>query len=342
MQNISTVDCLLAHIRYWEHFFGMLLKVQNTYSNPGKILINILQEKFPVEAVLKNGKHVKLKSFNAMYFIAHTHGLGNIQYDVDNDFVIMSFPDSEERENITLYGGINNGDIVYGFLKNDYSKLPVKGKTVIDVGSNIGDTPMYFTLNGATKVIGLEPFPKNYEIASKNIRYNSFSDKITLLLAGCAAKTGHITINPDHDSNIESTLNEDTRGIKIPLLTLEQILDKYEVPSQSILKMDCEGCEYDTIKSSSKEILGRFSHIQIEYHFGYKDLKEKLEKCGFKVFVDKPRATDVINSYLKACKKILYFNTKKSTEIDQSRKKIHQIGYTGFIYAINENRISEE
>ena len=335
MKNISVIDYLLAHIRYWNHFVSMLLKVQNTYRNSLKILTNVLQEKFPVDSILKNGKQVRLKSFNAMYFIAHAHGLENIQYDVDNDSVTIFFPDSKERKSVTLHGGVNNGDIVYGFLKDDYSKLPVKGKTVIDIGSNIGDTPIYFALNGATKVIGLEPFPKNYEIASKNITYNNFSDKITLLLAGCAPNTGEITINPDYNSNIESTLNESTQGIKIPLLTLEQILDKYDISSQSILKMDCEGCEYDTIKSASEEILKRFSHIQIEYHFGYKDLKEKLEKCGFKVFVGKPRATDVINSYIEKFYNTFSLHHRKD---DHTNKRKHKIGYAGFIYAIREEK----
>ena len=49
MQNISPTDCFLAHIRYWKHFVGMILKVQGTYHNSLKILTSVLQGKFPVE-----------------------------------------------------------------------------------------------------------------------------------------------------------------------------------------------------------------------------------------------------------------------------------------------------
>ena len=334
MQNISLFDFLTAHMRYWKHFFDMLLKVQNTYSNPRNVLINVLKEKFPVEATLKNGTHIKLKSFNAMYLIAQTHGVKNVQYDVENDFVTIFFLDSKERKSVTIHGGVNNGDIVYGFLKDDYSKLPVKDKIVIDIGSNIGDTPIYFALNGAKKVIGIEPYPKNYKIANKNILSNNFSDRITLLLAGCAAKSGDIIINPEENSNIESILKESNQGIKIPLLTLEQIFDEYDIPFQSILKMDCEGCEYDIINSTSEKILKRFSHIQIEYHFGYMDLKKKLENCGFKVTVGKPRATDVINTYIEKFNNIFFLH--KNKEIDHTNKRRHRVGYAGFIYAIND------
>ena len=47
-------------------------------------------------------------------------------------------------------------------------KLPVRGKTVIDIGANIGDTPIYFHITWSKhRVIGIEPFPKNYELGSK-------------------------------------------------------------------------------------------------------------------------------------------------------------------------------
>jgi hypothetical protein len=54
--------------------------------------------------------------------------------------------------------------------------------------------------------------------------------------------------------------------------------------------MDCEGYEYDIILSATVDILRQFSYIQIEYHYGYKNLKEKLEKCGFNVSFSRPHA----------------------------------------------------
>ena len=42
--------------------------------------------------------------------------------------------------------------------------------------------------------------------------------------------------------------------------------------------MDCEGCEYDDIiLHAPSEVLNRLNHIQIEYHYGYRNLKDKLE-----------------------------------------------------------------
>ena len=341
--NISLIEMLTAHIHYWVDFTKMLITVSKTYENSFNVLMRVLKQEFPVDAVLKNGKHVSLQTFNAMFFLAYSRDISGIQYDVDDDIVTIPPLKSVTDKEIKLHGGINNGDIIYGFLKGDYGKLPVLGKTVIDVGSNIGDTPIYFTVRGAKQVIGLEPFPKNYELAKMNILSNNLSDKIILIHAGCSSQLGQIIIDPEHGSNIESRLVKSSKGIAVPLLTLQEIIERYDIPDNSILKMDCEGCEYESIISTPDTVLQRFSHIQIEYHAGYKSLKEKLESCGFKVIVSTPKATDVLNTYLQTLNQFTR-NEKKENfserNLEVHVKKQHRIGYCGFIYAVREKNPS--
>jgi Methyltransferase FkbM domain len=53
-------------------------------------------------------------------------------------------------------------------------------------------------------------------------------------------------------------------------MTLEDILNKYNAPNgKTVLKMDCEGAEYEIILSATVDTLLRFSHLLIEYHYGY-------------------------------------------------------------------------
>lgn len=160
--------------------------------------------------------------------------------------------------------------------------MQVKEKVVLDVGANIGDTPIFFALHGAKKVIGIEPFPQNYEMAQKNTEINDLSDKIEILLAGCSSKNEYLTIDPTFKSDIRSNLKKFEKGIQIPLFTIQYLVEKYNL-SDAILKMDCEGCEYESILLSERDTLRKFTHIQIEYHNGYKNLREKLEKSGFQV-----------------------------------------------------------
>ncbi|NWJ30246.1 FkbM family methyltransferase, partial [Marine Group I thaumarchaeote] len=128
----------------------------------------ILKNNFPIEAELKSGEKIVIKTFQGMYFKLFIKKYNNVNYDFDNDLVQI-INSEESNKNIKFFGGVNNGDLINSFLEGDYSDISVKNKTIIDIGANIGDTSIYFICSGAKKVIGIEPFPKNFELAKKNI-----------------------------------------------------------------------------------------------------------------------------------------------------------------------------
>lgn len=92
-------------------------------------------------------------------------------------------------------------------------------------------------------------------------------------------------------SSISSQLVSSSKRVKeIQIYSLRTLVSKFEV-KDAILKMDCEGYEYNLL-DEDEEILRRFRMIQIEYHYGYEKLEEKLKKAGFKV-----KHTEPINFY---------------------------------------------
>ena len=293
--NISFTDRISAYIYYVKGLnkfaaIKTLLKYYGLYRNYITIAMRILRKKYPIEASLRDGDKLLLRNELEAQISGGRHD--GFEYDTDSDIVTLSMTlHLGYKIIIKLHGGISNGDVRSIFINNIYQQLPVKGKTVIDVGANIADSCIYFALRGANKVIGLEPFLKNFQLAQKNIKFNSLSDMITVHLAGCAASTRDVIVDPDFNSGSASILKDFKEGIRIPVLTLEDILSYNDLlnAESPILKMDCEGCEYATILSADKHILQKFSHIMIEYHYGYKNLKEKIEKSGFKVLATRPR-----------------------------------------------------
>lgn len=192
---------------------------------------------------------------------------------------------------LTIYGWFYSA-ISEIFYSEVYSSLPVKDKTVVDVGANIGDSSIYFAMNGAKKVIAIEPFLKNFNFAKKNIIENHLNDKI--ILENCMLSDNNSMIKIDSEyagtgvgeiSNSKPNIHEDKNWINISTHTLDYLIKKYNIEDAS-LKIDCEGCEYDVILSSTKETLQKFRHIIIEYHDGYERLKNKLSQSGFKVKID--------------------------------------------------------
>ena len=243
-------------------------------------MLNLMQKKFPICAVLKNGKKIKLKNYYETYLTSF--GIFT-EYEINNTIIKIS------RHNfpvVQLDLGNNNGDVYGVFFEEIYNFLPVKDKTVIDIGANIGDSSIYFALKGARKIIALEPLLQNFSLAQKNITLNNMTDKIELLLSGCSDRQDYQIINQEK-IGAGSDLQESKNGLKVPLFSLGDLISKYDL-SSAVLKMDCEGCEYDSILNIDESVLRKFSHIQIEYHFGYKNLKTKLENCGFEVTVTDP------------------------------------------------------
>ena len=126
------------------------------------------------------------------------------------------------------------------FFYEDYRFLNTKERDVIDIGMNIGDSSIYFSINGANRVIGLEPFPYAFSFAEKNVTLNRLNN-IILLNAGYGKDS--ITTIDQKISSSESRLISTTEGKNIPIFSLKTLINKYNIYS-GILKIDCEGCEY--------------------------------------------------------------------------------------------------
>ena len=77
--------------------------------------------------------------------------------------------------------------------------------------------------------------------------------------------------------------------MKVECITLENIFDENRITNCDLLKLDCEGAEYDILMNTKKEIFEKIKLISLEYHNiinhdGY-ELKKFLEIVGFLVAV---------------------------------------------------------
>ena len=346
--NISITDYISAHFHYFRDLIILVRKFMLVYRNAPSVLLNITKRKYPFEALTAHGELEVISSYReALYNVLISRTPAASDYHIDLDFtngVATVGPKlclQHVSSNLKLYDSINNGDIFGIFMDGEYDRLDVAGKTVIDVGANIGDSAIYFICRGASRVIAIEPFPRNYETAMKNILANNLRDKITLLLAGCAGVSANIMVDANNRSPTNQ-LTEVKHGIKVQLRTLQEIMDENNVREKAILKMDCEGYEYDIILSATKETLQKFQQIQIEYHYGYKNLKKKLDECGFKVEVTRPEIPSLLLRYFRGLSRLTgrQESQKGIDDTTQSKyaskqKSIYESGYLGYLFATN-------
>jgi FkbM family methyltransferase len=283
-KNMSFYHYVTSPFEYLRYMYSASSHYWKTYKNFVSVMYKKYLKKFPIKVILKNGEKMELKFPLEVQAVAN--GFQDV-FDVDSEILIIKKSGIPE---VKLIGWQDNGDVFGVFFDEYLSEISFKGKNVIDIGANIADSVIYFAFKGAQKIIALEPMPTNYEIAKKNIELNNLGNKVELVLAGCGGKSGIMNCDVNN-KGIEAYIDENIQkenSKQVPIITLEEILKKYNVTNSPILKMDCEGHEYEIILSASEKTLNDFSEILLEYHYGYKNLKEKLEQCGFKVKVDRP------------------------------------------------------
>jgi FkbM family methyltransferase len=159
------------------------------------------------------------------------------------------------------------------FEFGEYSFIDVKERIVVDIGAFVGDSTIYFAVKGAKRIIAIEPHPKAFEELVSNIKLNGLETIVIPINAAVASKAGEICIEENIDVRTTGgkyyriTDLRRNNCVSIPAITLENIIEKYVAPYNEalVLKMDCEGCEYDVILNDYEHIRV-FDAIIFEYH----------------------------------------------------------------------------
>ena len=183
-------------------------------------------------------------------------------------------------------------DIIFeNLISGVYNDLDIEGRTVIDIGAGVGDTAILFALRGARRVIALEPYPSLYRRALVNIRVNGVEDRIILVNAALGSFDGEVCAEA-RDVNGYYLFGPSSRcDVRVRMYTLRSLVKEFGVEENSALKMDCEGCEYETVLHADPGDLKVFKEIVIEYHNGYRELKKLLENLGFHVKIKPIRSS---------------------------------------------------
>jgi FkbM family methyltransferase len=252
-------------------------------------------------AVLKFPKAVKLFKnpilgtikimFGKTPLIVYKDGHTFKSYDPFKFYDIRSQPSCEFLYN---YNGkeiriihAERGEVEEVFVHRGYSWLPVKDRIVLDIGANIGDSAIFFALNGAEHVYAFEVVPSTAQLCRENVMNNGLEEKVTVINEGIG-KPGRIKIPSNIRADGGYQVRQDTEGdTEVEIKSLTQIIDELKI-TDAVMKIDCEGCEYDVISPSNIDSLRKFSHIMGEYHYGFDSLKKTLEKTGFECFFSKP------------------------------------------------------
>ena len=164
-----------------------------------------------------------------------------------------------------IYGSISD-ELRFYLLKSqrnyadygkEYDHIEQVCSTIVDMGAADADTAIYFASHGAKLVYAYEADKEIYKRAVQNAEKSEFKNRIIIYNEGVYKS-----------DDLDKIIREQHLSASV----------------NNGLKIDIEGCEYPVLLNARRENLRVFKRIALEYHHGYKNLKRKLEGCGFKVY----------------------------------------------------------
>jgi len=158
------------------------------------------------------------------------------------------------------------------FFERPYTrhlKLP-QSPVVVDVGGYIGDFALYAVKYlGAEHVVAYEPTHENFAMLEHNIARNSYGDRITAVRKA-VGDSDEIVLNVEKldgdEVHVSPYWYPEGEQRTLPSVTLEELFDTHGLDSVDLLKVDCEGREYDIFRRTPDAVLDRVENIAFEYH----------------------------------------------------------------------------
>jgi FkbM family methyltransferase len=189
------------------------------------------------------------------------------------------------------------------FFQKKYNVTIVKPTVVVDIGMNVGIAALFLARNSNVVVVGFEPFAQTYRQAMANLALNpNLRDRIIPNQYGVSNSSRNLRIRYSYKLNRIVGVNGVPEGYHSPdeinadisLVGASEVIESivarypdYEV----VVKMDCEGSEYDIVESlSSTGNLGKVGAMIIEWHtrdglHNPLDLRAKFESAHFRTIV---------------------------------------------------------
>jgi FkbM family methyltransferase len=159
---------------------------------------------------------------------------------------------------------------------------------VLDIGANIGAFAIY-AANRAKRgyVCAVEPVSANFSTLERNVKLNQL-ENVRLVRAAVGGRNGRVKIASAGAVSSVIWINENVPTEEVEQVTLESLVSA--MGTVDLMKMDCEGAEFDILLQTEPSVLRKIRRIAMECHNVSKErtsvtLKNYLDAAGFETTV---------------------------------------------------------
>ena len=167
---------------------------------------------------------------------------------------------------------IDHVPIIEIFLNEEYGVVP-DNSIVLDLGANIGAFSIYATTTARNvQVYAYEPFEEFGALLRENVSLNRQTAAIRCFDQAVAGELGKRSLQLAEEGFFFPTLVHSTTSragrnqIATSCTTLAQIIDGNDLTRIDLVKMDCEGAEYEILYATPASHLKRICELRMEYH----------------------------------------------------------------------------
>lgn len=142
-----------------------------------------------------------------------------------------------------------------------------KGDIVFDIGAHVGIVSTYLAKRWpGIKIYALEPVPANYQRLLRNLKANGCRG-VTAIKAGLSGNGRFMSLKgvPSLNSGGYSAFTSGSQGIRVRTVTLEWLFRQFDLDRCKLLKIDCEGAEYEVL-GAFPELLRCVDYLIGEFH----------------------------------------------------------------------------
>jgi FkbM family methyltransferase len=179
-------------------------------------------------------------------------------------------------------------------LDRDYERESValgQDWTVIDIGAGLGDFTVHAAHHSARgTVYAFEPTPESFRLLEENLRLNQIRNVQPQQLAIGSAPLMVLKIDsgvPVRFSTAEANGSSGGQtSVEVRGAPLDEVIAGLPISRCDLLKIDCEGAEYDIFFHTSPDTFRKIDRICMEYHnnvtpYSHLDLMDFFVKQGY-------------------------------------------------------------
>jgi FkbM family methyltransferase len=159
------------------------------------------------------------------------------------------------------------GTIAAVFIRREYGALG-DARVLLDIGANLGAFAVYAAhACPRARIYCYEPLTENVVSLNRNIAVNSLENRVSVFPYAVAAVSGQRGIAVGESPTHSLVAGATSRTVRtVSCTTLHEILTSQKLETVDVLKMNCEGAEYEIFESCSADDFERIRNIRLEYH----------------------------------------------------------------------------